>query len=219
MGGRSVIDSFGLYGSPLLYCNRDTEDAQPSATCILNKALPTRNGCNKFSWLVAAVSERLSGSSLLLLLHSLPKAAPAGQHLPLHLRKSLTRGIFSFQKSLVLPWLMVRYSWCTQSLGVIFMAPNFPHSIFDPLSCTGTQWIVDKVMIEHSLHSVYICDIHTVRFPLDCSPTAVRYSECAAVHIQRAVDCVLYCSRDPGGEALYCSRDPACAVLYLIRDP
>ena len=49
MGGRSVIDSFGLYGSPLLYCNRDTEDAQPSATCILNKALPTRNGCNKFS--------------------------------------------------------------------------------------------------------------------------------------------------------------------------
>ena len=53
------------------------------------------------------------------------------------------------------------------------MAPNFPHSIFDPLSCTGTQWIVDKVMIEHSLHSVLICDIHTVRFPLDCSRAAV----------------------------------------------
>ena len=53
------------------------------------------------------------------------------------------------------------------------MAPNFTYSIFDPLSCTGTQWIVDKVMIEHSLHSVLICDIHTARFPLDCSQAAV----------------------------------------------
>ena len=52
------------------------------------------------------------------------------------------------------------------------MAPNLTHSIFDPLSCTGTQWIVDKVMIEHSLHSVLICDIHTARFPLDCSRAA-----------------------------------------------
>ena len=52
------------------------------------------------------------------------------------------------------------------------MALNFPHSIFDPLSCTGTQWIVDKVMIEHSLHSVLICDIHTARFQLDCSQAA-----------------------------------------------
>ena len=32
-------------------------------------------------------------------------------------------------------------------IGVTFMAPNFKHSIFDPLSCTGTQWIGDKVMI------------------------------------------------------------------------
>ena len=46
-------------------------------------------------------------------------------------------------------------------------------SIFDPLCLTGTQWIVDKVMKEHSLHSVLICDIHTVRFPLDCSRAAV----------------------------------------------
>ena len=53
------------------------------------------------------------------------------------------------------------------------MAPNFSHSIFDPLSCTGTQWIVDRVMIEHYLHSVLICDIHTARFPLDCSRAAV----------------------------------------------
>ena len=30
-----------------------------------------------------------------------------------------------------------------------------------------------KVMIEHSLHSVFICDIHTVRFPLDCSRAGV----------------------------------------------
>ena len=43
---------------------------------------------------------------------------------------------------------------------MIFMAPNFPYSIFDPLSCTGIQWIVDKFLIEHSLHSVIICDIH-----------------------------------------------------------
>ena len=48
-------------------------------------------------------------------------------------------------------------------------------------------------MIEHSLHSVLICDIHTARFPLDCSRAAeqlcvhVRYSECAAVCLQRAV--------------------------------
>ena len=54
-----------------------------------------------------------------------------------------------------------------------FHGPYFPHSIFDPLCLTGTQWIVDKVMKEHSLHSVLICDIHTVRFPLDCSQAVV----------------------------------------------
>ena len=48
------------------------------------------------------------------------------------------------------------------------MAPNFLHSNFDPLSCTGTQWNVDKFMTEHSLHSVLICEIHTARIPLDC---------------------------------------------------
>ena len=53
------------------------------------------------------------------------------------------------------------------------MASYFTHGIFDPLSCTGTQWIVDKVMLEHSLHSVLICDIPTVRFQLDCSRAAV----------------------------------------------
>ena len=53
------------------------------------------------------------------------------------------------------------------------MAPYFPHIIFDPLSWTYTQWIVDKVVIEHSLHSVLICDIHTARFPLDYSQAAV----------------------------------------------
>ena len=68
---------------------------------------------------------------------------------------------------------MVRYSWWRGSLGVIFMASYFTHGIFDPLSCTGTQWIVDKVMLEHSLHSVLICDIPTVRFQLDCSRAAV----------------------------------------------
>ena len=68
---------------------------------------------------------------------------------------------------------MVRYSWWRGSLGVIFMASYFTHGIFDPLSCTGTQWIVDKVMLEHSLHSVLICDIPTVIFQLDCSRAAV----------------------------------------------
>ena len=53
------------------------------------------------------------------------------------------------------------------------MAPNFTHSIFDPLSWIGTQWIVNKVMIERSLHSVLICEIHTARFPLDCNRAAV----------------------------------------------
>ena len=53
------------------------------------------------------------------------------------------------------------------------MAPNFPHSIFYPLSCTGNQTIVDKVMIEHFLHPVLTCDIHTARFPLDCSRAVV----------------------------------------------
>ena len=99
------------------------------------------------SWLVAAVSEKLKGSTLLLLLHSLPHAAPPGQHLPLHIPKSLTSGSFSYCQSLVLPRLMVRYSWWIGSLGVTFMAPNFTHSIFDPLSCFGTQWVGDKVMI------------------------------------------------------------------------
>ena len=65
------------------------------------------------SWLVAAVSERLGGSTLLLLLHSLPQATLAGQQLPLHLWKSLTSG--SFRQSLVLPRLMVRYFWWRQS--------------------------------------------------------------------------------------------------------
>ena len=87
---------------------------QPSATCILNiaPAMAAINSRDEPSWLVPAVSERLNGSRLLLLLHSLPQAAPPGQHLPLHLLKS------------------------------------------------------------HSLHSVLICDIHTVRFPLDCNRAA-----------------------------------------------
>ena len=71
------------------------------------------------------------------------------------------------------PNMMVRYSWWRGSLGVIFMASYFTHGIFDPLSCTGTLWIVDKVMLEHSLHSVLICDIPTVIFQLDCSRAAV----------------------------------------------
>ena len=53
------------------------------------------------------------------------------------------------------------------------MAPNLPHSIFDPLSCPGTQWIIDKVMIEHVHHSVLIFDIPTAIFPLDCSRASV----------------------------------------------
>ena len=125
------------------------------------------------SWLVAAVSEKLSSSTLFIFQHSLLQAAPAGQHLPLHVPKSLSSGSFSCRHSLVLPRFMVRYSWWRQSLGGIFMAPNFPHSIFNPLPCSRTQWIVYKVMIEHSLYSVPICDIHTARFRLYCSQAAV----------------------------------------------
>ena len=131
------------------------------------------NSRDKLSWLVEAVSERLSGSTLLLFLHYLPQAAPPGQHLPLHLPKGLISGSFKCHQSLVLIRMMVRYSCWRQSLGLILMAPNFQDNIFDPLSCTGTQWIFDKVMIEHSLHSVLICDIHTAIFPLDCSRAAV----------------------------------------------
>ena len=131
------------------------------------------NSRDEPSWLVAAVPKRLSGIRLLLLLHALSEAAPPGQHLPLHLPKSLTSGSFSCCHSLVLPRLTVRYSWGRQILRVIFMAPDFPHSICDPLSWTWTQWIVDIVIIEHSFHSILFCDIHTARFPLDCSRAAV----------------------------------------------
>ena len=131
------------------------------------------NSRDEPSQLVAAVSERLTGSTLLILLHSLPQAAPARQHLPLHLPKSLTFGSFSCRQSLVLPRLMVRYSWWRRSLGMIFMAPNFTHGIFDPWSCTGTLWIRDKVLINTSLHSPHICDIQAPEFPLDCCRAAV----------------------------------------------
>ena len=113
------------------------------------------NSRDEPSWLVAAVSESLSGNTLLLLLHSLPPAASPGQHLPLHLPKSLTSGSFSCHQSLVLPRLMVRYSWWRGSLGVTFMAPYFTHSIFDPLSCTGTKWIGAKVMINYAPLSTF----------------------------------------------------------------
>ena len=155
------------------------------------------NSRDEPSWLVAAVSERLSGSTLLLLLHSLPQAAPPGQHLPLNLPKSFTSGSFSCCQSLVLSRLMVRYFWWRQSLGVVFMAPNFPHSIFDPLSCNGTHWIVDKVKIEHSFHSVHIWDIHTARFPLDCSRAAVcpctLFRVCCRPHSEGCALYTLHC--------------------------
>ena len=141
------------------------------------------NSRDKPSWLVAAVSQKLSGITLLLLLHCLPQAVPAGQHLPLHLPKSLTSGSFCCCQSLVLPRLMVRYFWWRQSLRVIFIDLNITYSIFDSFSCNRTQWIVDKVMIEHSLHSVRICDIHTAA---EQQCVHVQYSECAAVHIKRA---------------------------------
>ena len=122
------------------------------------------------SWLVAAVSESLNSSRLLLLLYSLPQAAPAGQHLPLHLPKSLTSCSFSCSQSLVLPRLMVSYSWWIQSLGMIFMAPiSQKVSLILYLSLRPNGLL----MIEQSLHSVLICDIHTARFSLDCSQAAV----------------------------------------------
>ena len=118
--------------------------AQPSDPCILNI---------EPSWLVGAVSQTWIGSERQIEWVSepgslpLPQAAPVAQHMPLHLLQSLTSGSCSCHQSLGLPRLMVRYSWWRQSLGVIFTAPNSPHSIFDPLSCPGTQCIRDKVMV------------------------------------------------------------------------
>ena len=43
-------------------------------------------------------------------------------------------------------------SW--RSLGMVFMAPNFTHSIFDPWLCTETLWIRDKVCINTFLHTI-----------------------------------------------------------------
>ena len=77
------------------------------------------------------------------------------------------------RQSLLFPRLIVKYSWWRRSLWVIVMASSFTHIIFDPFSFTWTQWVVDKVKIEHSLDSVLICDIHSVRFPIDCSQAAV----------------------------------------------
>ena len=164
------------------------------------------NSRDEPSWLVAAVSERLSGSTLLLLLHSLPQAAPPGQHLPLHLPKSLTSGSFSCRQSLVLPRLMVRYSWWRGSLGVTFMAPNFTHSIFDTLSCTGTKWIGDKVMINPSLHSPHFPDILASIFPLDCCWVAVWACKIFRVRCRpHSEDCELG-SKKPDNRAEHVER-------------
>ena len=91
-----------------------------------------------------------------------------GSDLPLHLSQSFTRSSCICRQSLVLPRSMVKYSWWRRSFGMIFMAPNFTHSIFDPLSCTGTQWIGDKVMINWSLHSPHFPDILASEFSLGC---------------------------------------------------
>ena len=82
----------------------------------------------------------------------LPQSAPVSQILPLHLSQSFTICSCSCCQSLVIPRLMFRYSWWRRSLGTIFMALNFTHSIFDPLSFNGIQWIGDKVIINYSLH-------------------------------------------------------------------
>ena len=138
-GGEGSVKSSGPWPK------RFGTKAQPSDPCILNI---------EPSWLVAAVSETWVVSEKLSEWLSepgslpLPQAAPVAQHLPLHLYKSLTGGSCSCHQSLVLQRLMVRYSWWRHSLGVVFTVPNFPRSIFDPLSCTGTQWIGDKVIMK-----------------------------------------------------------------------
>ena len=98
-------------------CGASYGDACGTALCHLHPNYSTAYpgwvqyilGMSHPDWLWA-VSEKLSGSTLLLLLHSLPQAAPPGQHLPLYLPKSLTRCSFSCCQSLVLPRLMVKYS-------------------------------------------------------------------------------------------------------------
>ena len=84
--------------------------------------------------------------------------------LPLHLSQNLTS--CSCHQSLVFQRLMARYSWWRGSLGVIFMAPNLTHNIFDPSSYTGTQCIGDKLISRtswlHNLHcwaAVWACTI------------------------------------------------------------
>ena len=114
-----------------------------------------------------------------------PQSAPVAHLLPLHLSQSLTSDSWSCCRLLVFLRLMVMYSWWRRSLGMIIMAPNFTHGIFDPWSCTGTLWIGDKVLINTSLHPPHICDIQAPDFPLDFCQAAVR-----------ACTVILVCSRN-----------------------
>ena len=96
----------------------------------------------------------------------LPQSAPVSQLLPLHPSQSLTSGSCSCCQSLLFPRLMVRYSWWRQSLGVIYMAPNYTLGIFDPWYCTGTIWVRDKALLNTSLHSPHICDIQATEISI-----------------------------------------------------
>ena len=64
-----------------------------------------------------------------------------------------------------------------------FKAPNFTQSIFNHLSCTGTQWIGDKVIINSTTSWLHYFNKTADEQLFE----HVQYSECAVFHIQRAV--------------------------------
>ena len=126
--------------------------SQPSAPYILNIAFPTTvadtKSRDKPSWLFSSCVWNVNCQLTdLAPAFSVQREWVSERLLPLHLSQSPTISSCSCRQSLVFPRLMIRYSWWRGSLGVIFVAPNFTHIIFNPLSCTGTQWIEDKVMI------------------------------------------------------------------------
>ena len=144
-----VLETFlKLYNIILLY-NSFMHSPPPLASWILHSlvAAAATHFRDEPSWLFAAVSEMLISSLVLFFLHFLPWYAHVAQPLPLHLSQCLTSNSCSSLQSLVFPRLIVRYSWWRRSLWMIFMVQNFTHGIYDPLSCTGTQWPREKVMI------------------------------------------------------------------------
>ena len=129
---------------------KDDSLTQPSAPCRERMS----------EWLNEWLSESVSEPGFL----PLPQYTPVAQLLPLHRSQSLTSGSCSCHQSLGFPRMMVKYSWWRMSLGMVFIDPNFRHSIFDPWSCPGTLWIGDKVLMSTFLHPPHFWDIQHWHF-------------------------------------------------------